>query len=146
MNRLCIIFFNLELYLPEIIIFLGSLLCIVIGAFSKNKNYNKVYILSIFAFDCFSVFILFSDTYFIWIKQSIYKFYIYKCCETFVIGISIAILYVSHGYIKNNKLNLFEYPILLLFAVLGMLIMLSSNDLLLTIYIHRTTITCLYMY
>ena len=39
-----ILFSNLNLYLIEIIIFLGALLCIVVGAFSKKRKYNKVYI------------------------------------------------------------------------------------------------------
>ena len=54
-------FFNTALYLPEIVLFLGSLLCIVVGAFSKNKNYNKVYILSIATLFISGCFILFSD-------------------------------------------------------------------------------------
>ena len=124
-------FFNLELYLPEIIIFLGSLLCIVVGAFSKNKNYNKVYILSLATLFISGCFILFSDTYFNGSNNIFINSIFTNIVKLFVIGISIAILYVSHGYIKNNKLNLFEYPILLLFSVLGMLVMLSSNDLLL---------------
>ena len=124
-------FFNLELYLPEIIIFLGSLLCIVVGAFSKNKNYNKVYILSLATLFISGCFILFSDTYFNGSNNIFINSIFTNIVKLFVICISIAILYVSHGYIKNNKLNLFEYPILLLFSVLGMLVMLSSNDLLL---------------
>ena len=76
-------------------------------------------------------FILFSDTYFNGSNNIFINSIFTNIVKLFVIGISIAILYVSHGYIKNNKLNLFEYPILLLFSVLGMLVMLSSNDLLL---------------
>jgi NADH-quinone oxidoreductase subunit N len=124
-------FFNIELYLPEIIIFLGSLLCIVIGAFSNKRKYNKVYIFSFVTLLISSCFILFSD---VSLKESSNIFAntsFTNAVKLFVIGISIAILYVSHGYIKNNKLNLFEYPILLLFAVLGMLLMVSANDLLL---------------
>ena len=39
-------FSNLNLYLPEIIIFLGALISIVSGAFFKNNKYNKVLFLS----------------------------------------------------------------------------------------------------
>ncbi len=124
-------FFNPELYLPEIIIFLGSLFCIVIGAFSKNKKYNKVYFFSLFTLLISGCFILFSDIS----SESSNNIFINtiftNIVKLFVISISIGILYVSHGYIKNNKLNLFEYPILFLFAILGMLLMVSANDLLL---------------
>jgi len=124
-------FFNPELYLPEITIFFGSLLCIVIGAFSKNKKYNKVYILSLFTLLISGCFILFSDISFEGSSNIFVNTIFTNIVKLFVISISIGILYVSHGYIKNNKLNLFEYPILLLFAILGMLFMVSANDLLL---------------
>ena len=93
----------------------------------QNKNYNKVYILSIATLFISGCFILFSDTYFNGSNNIFINSIFTNIVKLFVIGISIAILYVSHGYIKNNKLNLFEYPILLLFSVLGMLVMLSSN-------------------
>tara|TARA_B100001989_G_scaffold253193_1_gene238750 strand:+ start:13561 stop:14994 length:1434 start_codon:yes stop_codon:yes gene_type:complete len=124
-------FFNPELYLPEITIFFGSLLCIVIGAFSKNKKYNKVYILSLFTLLISGCFILFSDISFEGSSNIFVNTIFTNIVKLFVISISIGILYVSHGYIKNNKLNLFEYPILFLFAILGMLFMVSANDLLL---------------
>ena len=51
--------------------------------------------------------------------------------KLFILGLSFAILYVSKSYVKNNNIDLFEYPILMLFAVLGMLLMVSANDFLL---------------
>ena len=97
----------------------------------KKRNYYKVYISAIFALIVSAGFILFSDIGFNESSNIFVNSMFTNVVKLFVIGIAIAILYVSHGYIKNNQLNLFEYPILLLFAVLGMLIMLSSNDLLL---------------
>ena len=41
----------------------------------------------------------------------------------------IFILIISNDYIKNTKINKFEYPILILTSVLGMMIMISSYDL-----------------
>ena len=97
----------------------------------KKRNYYKVYISAIFALIVSACFILFSDIGFNESSNIFVNSMFTNVVKLFVIAIAIAILYVSHGYIKNNQLNLFEYPILLLFAVLGMLIMLSSNDLLL---------------
>ena len=99
--------------------------------FKKKRNYYKVYISAIFALIVSAGFILFSDIGFNESSNIFVNSMFTNVVKLFVIAIAIAILYVSHGYIKNNQLNLFEYPILLLFAVLGMLIMLSSNDLLL---------------
>ncbi len=42
---------------------------------------------------------------------------------------SIAALILSEGYVQREKMARFEYPILLVFATLGMLMMVSANDL-----------------
>ena len=36
---------------------------------------------------------------------------------------------ITQNFIKEMKINYFEYPLLLLFSVLGMFFMISSNDL-----------------
>ena len=36
---------------------------------------------------------------------------------------------ITQNFIKENKINYFEYPLLLLFSVLGMFFMISANDL-----------------
>ena len=43
----------------------------------------------------------------------------------------IFILNSSQLFIKENKINFFEYPIIILISILGMFIMVSSNDLIL---------------
>ena len=118
------------LYMPEIIIFLGALVSIVSGAFFNNNKYNKVFILSIITLIISFIFILYSDVDNNAASKLFVNSYFTNLIKLFTICISVTILYVSNGYIKNNNLNLFEYPILLLFAVLGMLILVSSNDLL----------------
>ena len=46
-----------------------------------------------------------------------------------LLGASLAIL-LSVGYLEREKAGRFEYPVLILFATLGMLLMVSANDLL----------------
>jgi len=38
-------------------------------------------------------------------------------------------MFITQNFIKEMKINYFEYPLLLLFSVLGMFFMISSNDL-----------------
>ena len=45
-----------------------------------------------------------------------------------LLGSGFAIL-LSLGYLKNEKAGRFEYPVLILFATVGMMIMASANDL-----------------
>ncbi|MBV1933806.1 MAG: NADH-quinone oxidoreductase subunit NuoN [Parvibaculaceae bacterium] len=46
-----------------------------------------------------------------------------------LIGSSIAVI-MSLNYLEQEKLDRFEYPVLIVFATLGMLMMVSANDLL----------------
>ena len=124
-------FSDLNLYLTEIIIFFGALSCIVGGAFFKINKYKKVFFLSFTTLVISFVFILFSDVNNESSSNIFTNTTFTNIVKLFIISISLGILYVSNGYIKNNRLNLFEYPVLLLFAVLGMLLMVSANDLLL---------------
>ena len=122
---------NLDLYYAEIIIFLGSLVCIVFGAFLKKNSFKKVSFLSFITLFASLSFIFFSNNSF----ENPNNFYVNSnftnVAKLFIIILAIGILYVSTNYIKNNNLDMFEYPILLLFAVLGMLFMVSANDFLL---------------
>ncbi|AFX98781.1 NADH-quinone oxidoreductase subunit N [Candidatus Endolissoclinum faulkneri L2] len=47
-----------------------------------------------------------------------------------IIGVIFSII-MSFDYLKRSENNLFEYPILILFATLGMMLMVSSNNLIL---------------
>jgi NADH-quinone oxidoreductase subunit N len=42
---------------------------------------------------------------------------------------SIVALLMSDGFIQRERMNRFEYPILVIFATLGMMMMISANDL-----------------
>ncbi len=46
---------------------------------------------------------------------------------------SVISIFLSLNYLENNNMNRFEFPILILFSTLGMMIMLSANDLM-TLY------------
>ena len=48
--------------------------------------------------------------------------------KLFVTFMGICILFISEKYRTKEKLFLFEYPLLILFSILGMLIMISAND------------------
>ena len=48
--------------------------------------------------------------------------------KSLVILAGIMVLIISEKYRTMTKLYLFEYPVLILFSILGMLVMLSSND------------------
>ena len=54
--------------------------------------------------------------------------------KSLVILSGVIVLIISEKYRTLKKLYLFEYPVLILFSILGMLVMLSSNDFI-TLYL-----------
>ena len=122
---------NLNLILPEIMLFLGICLALMIGVFFK-KSFSLVMKLSIL--------ILLGVIYLILIdwggEQKIFldSFINDKFSDYFKILIlisSIFIFFSSDQFIRDKKLSKFEYPIIIMFSILGMFFMLSANDLIL---------------
>jgi len=50
-------------------------------------------------------------------------------CKILVLMASAGTLIISRGYLERQNLARFEYPILVVFATLGMMMMISANDL-----------------
>ena len=46
-----------------------------------------------------------------------------------VLFLSSVLLYLSDAYLKKNKLLKYEFPVLINFSVFGMMVVISSNDL-----------------
>lgn len=51
--------------------------------------------------------------------------------KSFILIFSILCIFISFDYLKNEKINTFEYQILILISVLGSLLIISANDFLL---------------
>ena len=123
---------NLNLIFTEIFISLSIMFLLLIGVF-KNKSSNIVYNLSISSLiiillinlNLFNVdnLYLFNGSYKIDRLSNFMKF--------LTIASGIFVMFTSSKYLKINKIFKIEYPILILSSILGMLIMISSNDLIL---------------
>ncbi len=122
---------NINLILPEIALFLGICFALMVGVFFKN-SFSIVMKLS--------TLILIGVIYLILTDwggdQKIFldSFKNDKFSDYFKILIllsSIFIFFSSEQFIKDKKLNKFEYPIIIMFSILGMFFMLSANDLIL---------------
>ena len=122
---------NLTLILPEMILFLGALGLLMIGAFSKGDatrtvNLGAVAILALAAVTAGSFANNAQATAFngAFVMDS---FAALMKVLTFV-ATAIAII-MSQGFMKLEKLARFEYAVLLLLAAAGMGMMISANDL-----------------
>jgi len=123
---------NLDFILPEIFISLAIMFLLILGVFKKNSS-NIIHYLSIVCLLITGILIinnpsgtqvtLFSGSFIIDNLSSFMKIL------TILGGASI--LLMSKKFLKISKIFLIEYPILILSSILGMLVMISSNDLML---------------
>ena len=121
---------NLNFILPEIFISLSIMFLLILGVFKKDSS-NLVYNLSIWILLITGILILnnpfgsavtlFGNSYVIDNLSSLMKILT-------IIGGAFVLL-ISTKYLKTSKIFLIEYPILILCSILGMMVMISSNDL-----------------
>ena len=121
--------YQINTLLPEIIIFFSVLSLLIYGAFSKNRSFINVNFLIIVVLTIAALSIFFVNSKSAVFNNSFINNDLTIHIKLFVLIVGIIVVYISSSYLNKNELNIFEYPILLLFSILGMLVMISSNDL-----------------
>ncbi len=121
---------NIQYILPEIFISISIMLFLLIGVFKKNSA-NLIYNLSnislvvllalIINLNSLDTIYLFNNSYLIDNLSNYMKI--------ILVGAGIFVMLTGSKYIQVVNLNKIEYPILILSSILGMMIMISSNDL-----------------
>ena len=121
---------NFQYILPEIFISASIMLFLLFGVFKKNSA-NLIYNLStislvillalIINLSSFNKIYLFNSSYLIDNLSNYMKI--------ILVGSGIFVMLTGSRYIQVINLNKIEYPILILSSILGMMIMISSNDL-----------------
>jgi NADH-quinone oxidoreductase subunit N len=121
---------NINLISPEIFVSLSIMFLLIVGVFKKNSS-NLIHYLSIGVLLITTVLILsnpidtnivlFGDSYIIDNLSSFMKIIT-------ILGAAI-VLSISKKYLKLSMIFLIEYPILILSSILGMMVMISSNGL-----------------
>ena len=122
---------NLYYILPEIFISLSIMFLLILGVFKKNSsalihNFSLV-TLFITAVITFNETIDVEKTFLF--KGSVVIDYLSSFMKIVTLLAAFTVLSISHNYLKIFKISKIEYPILILSSVLGMMVMISSNDL-----------------
>ena len=121
---------NFQYILPEIFISVSIMLFLLVGVFKKNSasliynlsNISLVILLSlIINLSSLDTIYLFNESYLIDNLSNYMKI--------ILVGSGIFVMLTGSKYIQVINLNKIEYPILILSSILGMMIMISSNDL-----------------
>jgi NADH-quinone oxidoreductase subunit N len=108
------------------------MILLIIGVFKKNSS-NLIYNLSIISLlSCLALIFNFPINENIELFNNSYKIdYLSSFMKILTILSGIFVLLSSSKYIQVIKINKIEYPILILSSILGMMVMISSNDLIL---------------
>ncbi len=122
---------NLNILLPEIFLSISIFFILMVGVF-VNKSYNLVTNLSFLSLIILILIIFNNDNTSIKIfSESFVRDSYGNFIKILILLGSIFVLYSSQLFIKENNISKFEYPIIILLAILGMFFMVSSNDLIL---------------
>ena len=122
---------NLYVIIPEIFLSLSIFSILLVGVFIK-KSFNLIFNLtSLIIIVTISIILtspnntekIFLDSF---IRDAFSNYF-----KILILTSSLIVLNSSKNFIIDNKLDKFEYPIIILLSILGMFFMVSSNDLIL---------------
>ncbi len=121
---------NLDLIFPEIYLSLSIMFLLMIGVF-KKKSENLVYNLSVITLVILLALIvnLFSINEMFIFNESYKIDKLSSFMKSLTVVSAIFVMISSSTYLKKLKILKIEYPILILSSILGMMVMISSNDL-----------------
>ena len=122
---------NFELVFPEIFISLSIMFLLIVGVFKKDSSRLvqniSLLVLLITAIITFNETLSIDETKLF--NGSVIIDYFTSFMKILTLIAAFLVLIVSSNYLKSLKIFKIEYPILILSSVLGMMIMISSNDL-----------------
>ena len=122
---------NLALVFPEIFLSLSIMFLLILGVFKKNSS-KLIQNISLIILLITSVITL-NETLgiqeILLFNSSIVIDYLSSFMKIVTLLAAFLVLVISSNYLKTLKIFKIEYPILILSSVLGMMIMISSNDL-----------------
>ncbi len=118
--------------LPELWLAIAGMALLMVGVFSGNRSTQLLIWLSVVAIGSALLLVLYvsqqSSSSITFSEMFIAdRFAGFSKCLV-LIGSGLALV-LSIGYLKTERIERFEYPVLLVLATLGMLMMVSANDL-----------------
>ncbi len=115
---------------PEIFLAFAALLILMFGVSRKDEDYSSVANLSLFALICVGVAVFHFCGDKVRTFNGLFISDSFGCfMKLLVLGASAVSILLAAKYVERQRIMRFEYPILILFATLGMMLMISANNL-----------------
>jgi NADH-quinone oxidoreductase subunit N len=117
--------------IPEIFLAISGMALLMLGVFSSRNNTDTINSLALAALAVTAGLVLYTSSG--EVERGFHDSFIVDGFARFMkiltlFGSAIALI-LSSSFLKTERLNKFEYPVLILLATLGMLVMISANDL-----------------
>ena len=122
---------NLALVFPEIFLSLSIMFLLILGVFKKNssKLIQNISLIILLVTSVITLNETLGTKETLLFNSSVVIDYLSSFMKIVTLLAAFLVLVISSNYLKNLKIFKIEYPILILSSVLGMMIMISSNDL-----------------
>ncbi len=121
--------FSLSLATPELILALGAMALLMIGVFSGARASNTVTGLSVALLAAVGVWMLFFPADGAAFNGAFVSDSFSRFMKMLALIGSLVTLVMSVGFAQTEKFDKFEYPILIMLSTLGMMLMVSANDM-----------------
>ncbi|CDN47404.1 NADH-quinone oxidoreductase subunit NuoN [Neorhizobium galegae] len=120
---------SLQLSMPEIILAVGALALLMIGVFSGDKSAPTVTGLAVALLAVAGLWLIFMPGEGVAYGGAFKLDSFGRFMKVLALIGSITAMVMSVGHAKSDQLNRFEFPVLLVLSTLGMLLLISANDL-----------------
>ncbi|WP_105401029.1 MULTISPECIES: NADH-quinone oxidoreductase subunit NuoN [unclassified Neorhizobium] len=120
---------SLQLSMPEIILAVGALALLMIGVFSGDKSAPTVTGLAVALLAVAGLWLIFMPGEGVAYGGAFKLDAFGRFMKVLALIGSITAMVMSVGHAKSDQLNRFEFPVLLVLSTLGMLLLISANDL-----------------
>lgn len=123
-----------NILLPEIFISLTALILLLVGAYNKQTPFKGINIITGLIIVS-AIYLLFNKVpqEEIWAFNKLFKInaLIYNLKLLLLVSVAVFIvLYKGQKFLESSMLRAFEFPVVMLFSVVGMMLMLSANNFL----------------
>ncbi|RYE81000.1 MAG: NADH-quinone oxidoreductase subunit NuoN, partial [Hyphomicrobiales bacterium] len=114
---------------PELMLAIGALVLLLLGVLMKNERSGAIATLAVILLVIIAGGVLFSNTEGVIFSGGFINDAFARYMKLLVVGASAFTLLLSVSSAKADGLDKFEYAVLVLLATLGMMLMVSANDL-----------------
>ena len=124
---------NVALLAPEFTIAVGGMVLMMLGAYTSDRSQRTLSFLAIALFIIAGAEVLTMPPRLLAFNGAFIADGFAKFIKITVLAGAALVLLMAQSFLQREKMNRFEFPVLVVFSVLGMMLMASANDFL-TLY------------